>query len=436
LWKIGCECDSLFYGWGDVTGDGIDDLVISCSGLETQSGKLYVINGSNRFIEWVRSFSFSGIGGMSGPRLDDFDGDGMTDIILGTIDFSENISNVFVFKGTNGHKKWSKSWDNKIFLRLCNLSDFTGDGINEQCLEFGRFTPFTLKTVEIQVLSGEWGSLIWRKEINVFLPGHSKDLNGDNVGDILLPRCTDIGENRYLCSVSAISGIDGSEIWESSFVTEGSEGWGGLFVGVGGEDDLNGDGITDPLFICTGKLILINGENGSEIGNVECPVSSIWTGDDFNKDGIKDILLGTGKGVYLVIIELMNDTIPPVIANVSVTNVTNNSAVITWITDEFADSVVKYGENSMVYTKMCTDELFVKEHSTTLMGLSPGITYYFVVNSTDRSENSAESLEYSFTTAKISEKINSSSMRECLGGKLVQKPQSKEKEIPITEQNL
>ena len=98
-------------------------------------------------------------------------------------------------------------------------------------------------------------------------------------------------------------------------------------------------------------------------------------------------------------IELMNDTMPPVIANVSVVNVTNNSAVITWRTDEFADSVVKYGENSTVYTKTCKDELFVKEHEIALTGLSPRTTYYFVVNSTDRSGNSAESVEYWFDTS-------------------------------------
>jgi hypothetical protein len=98
-------------------------------------------------------------------------------------------------------------------------------------------------------------------------------------------------------------------------------------------------------------------------------------------------------------LELMNDTIPPVIADVSVMNVTNNSAVITWVTDGFADSIVKYGENSTVYTKKCKDELFVKEHVVTLKGLSPATKYYFVVNSTDRSGNSADSLECWFDTS-------------------------------------
>ena len=94
--------------------------------------------------------------------------------------------------------------------------------------------------------------------------------------------------------------------------------------------------------------------------------------------------------------EFMADTIPPEIADISVINLVNNSAKVTWKTDEFADSVLKYGVNSTAYTETCKDELFVKEHVVTLTGLSPDTTYYFVVNSTDQSGNSAESSEYRF----------------------------------------
>lgn len=96
--------------------------------------------------------------------------------------------------------------------------------------------------------------------------------------------------------------------------------------------------------------------------------------------------------------ELMNDTIPPVITEVSVLTVTGNSAAITWLTDEFADSIVNYGVNSTVYTATSTDNLYVKEHRMALAGLSSGTTYYFVVKSADRSGNSAVSMEYTFTT--------------------------------------
>jgi chitodextrinase len=94
--------------------------------------------------------------------------------------------------------------------------------------------------------------------------------------------------------------------------------------------------------------------------------------------------------------EFMADTIPPVITDISVINLVNKSAKVTWKTDEFADSVLKYGVNSTAYTETCLDVLFVKEHEIALTELSPDTTYYFVVNSTDQSGNSAESSEYRF----------------------------------------
>ncbi|MCW7080650.1 MAG: PKD domain-containing protein, partial [Candidatus Methanospirare jalkutatii] len=97
--------------------------------------------------------------------------------------------------------------------------------------------------------------------------------------------------------------------------------------------------------------------------------------------------------------ELINDITPPIISNITVTNITENSATIKWDTDEFADSLVKYGTSSGAYTKQEYDELFVKKHTVSLYNLSPGTKYYFVVKSVDLSGNSAESSEYSFTTS-------------------------------------
>jgi hypothetical protein len=94
--------------------------------------------------------------------------------------------------------------------------------------------------------------------------------------------------------------------------------------------------------------------------------------------------------------EFMADTIPPVITDISVISLVNNSVKVTWKTDEFADSVLKYGMNSTAYTELSLDVLFVKDHEITLTGLSPDTTYYFVVKSTDQSGNSAESSEYRF----------------------------------------
>jgi len=102
--------------------------------------------------------------------------------------------------------------------------------------------------------------------------------------------------------------------------------------------------------------------------------------------------------------ELINDTTPPIISNITVTNITENSATIKWNTDEFADSLVKYGTSSGTYTKQEYDELFVKKHAVSLYNLSPGTKYYFVVKSVDLSGNSVESSEYTFTTTGVPNK--------------------------------
>jgi hypothetical protein len=100
-------------------------------------------------------------------------------------------------------------------------------------------------------------------------------------------------------------------------------------------------------------------------------------------------------------IELFNDTEPPVITNVTTTNITDKSATIKWDTDEIANSLVKYGEVSGIYTESEEDTSRIKNHTIKLIGLLPGTCYYFIVNSTDRSGNSAESSEFNFNTSGV-----------------------------------
>ena len=99
--------------------------------------------------------------------------------------------------------------------------------------------------------------------------------------------------------------------------------------------------------------------------------------------------------------ELVKDTTPPIITNVTATNITDNSATINWDTDEFADSLVKYGKTSGIYTESVKEMLYVKNHTIDLTELASGTTYYFMINSADRSGNSAESAEYRFTTSGL-----------------------------------
>ncbi len=80
---------------------------------------------------------------------------------------------------------------------------------------------------------------------------------------------------------------------------------------------------------------------------------------------------------------------PPVISNVQVTNITPNSATVTWETNVEATSKVYYGQ-TIPPTNTIEDLNYVKNHSITLTGLSSCTTYYFYVSSTDEGGNTAE----------------------------------------------
>lgn len=92
---------------------------------------------------------------------------------------------------------------------------------------------------------------------------------------------------------------------------------------------------------------------------------------------------------------LMNDTAPPQIDTVADNTISGNTVVITWNTDEFADSTVVYGTQSGSYPLSVSNTLLVKRHAITLTQLSAETTYFYQTQSTDRSGNTAHSSEYS-----------------------------------------
>jgi len=95
------------------------------------------------------------------------------------------------------------------------------------------------------------------------------------------------------------------------------------------------------------------------------------------------------------------DITPPMITNISVASITKDSAIISWETGELSDSVIEYGTQSGNYTEMVHTASYVMYHSIDLIELIPNTTYYYVVNSTDPSGNSAQSTEYNFTTHPV-----------------------------------
>lgn len=94
---------------------------------------------------------------------------------------------------------------------------------------------------------------------------------------------------------------------------------------------------------------------------------------------------------------MLGDTTPPVVANLQAT-VNKHTATITWTTNEFAKSVLRYGTQSGLYANSVSKPLYEKSHSVVIDTLTVGV-YYFVIESTDRDNNSGTTSESSFVVA-------------------------------------
>lgn len=231
----------------DVSGDESDDVVL-CSAGNT----IYCINGN---------------------------ASGTTDIIwektIGTVEYTRGIS---------------------------SINDINGDGFKDIIIG----TAWGDKA--ITALSGLTGNIIWRHQTNnygsggwVYAVDSQFDYNGDAFPDVLAATGDDAngtGPKRVYC----LNGQTGAVIWEFPNY--------GAVYSVIGINDFTGDGIPDVVAGATdagetnGQIIGINGLNGSLAWSTPTSGSAVWALEslgDINNDGIGDIIAGSFNGsVYII----------------------------------------------------------------------------------------------------------------------------------------
>jgi hypothetical protein len=99
------------------------------------------------------------------------------------------------------------------------------------------------------------------------------------------------------------------------------------------------------------------------------------------------------------------DTKAPTISNITVAAVTKNAAVVTWQTDELANSQMTYDTRSASSSGLphsnttVLDDTLTANHAVTISGLTASTVYYFKVLSTDAASNSTTSDENNLETS-------------------------------------
>ena len=97
-------------------------------------------------------------------------------------------------------------------------------------------------------------------------------------------------------------------------------------------------------------------------------------------------------------VSLPADNTPPVISNVTDSDVTDTGAIIIWTTDEAATSQIEYGATAGYSLSTTFDANLVNTHSVNLTGLTANTTYHYRVKSKDAAGNESMSADYSFSS--------------------------------------
>jgi hypothetical protein len=198
---------------------------------------------------------------------------------------------------------------------ICVLGDVDGDGTRDLALARSKSGNWTGGKPSVTVVSGATGETIWAVEAGMFdvLLGASLtplgDLDGDDVGDLLVGTPTDMGDPSDMNNFAwVLSGRDGRRLLEMHGNTVLCDGGGNDQFGIStaAAGDMDGDGIGDfwvgstvargelGEWLSLGRVRAFSGSTGQELRRFDAPKERVagWllaTLGDVDGDGVLDI---------------------------------------------------------------------------------------------------------------------------------------------------
>lgn len=297
---------------GDVDNDGVEDFIIGAAEYDSPEGQIdigraYVRSGATLQILLV--FTGDDEGDRMGADVaaaGDINGDGFDDVLVSApgafVDGGES-GIVYVFSGYNGIQLRTYTEDQQLGVRLANVGDFNGDGFDDHGMKSGGNTVY--------VYSGASGLLLFEETgIDFFGKSFSGagDVNNDGFSDLIVGNHK--ADSPFSDSGAAFvySGQTGKLLYEFGGDNANDQ----FGTAVGGVGDIDGDGFDDVASAArhssvggpasgyvhffsgqTGNIIFSYfGESGDELA------SQLKSIGDITGDGVSDILIAAGKGVF------------------------------------------------------------------------------------------------------------------------------------------
>ncbi len=286
MWEVYVYSGSVYDQPGltiieDIDGDGYQDIIVGTTGGDRS---IIALSGKTGSQIWKHQTSEYGQGGWvyAVDATFDYNGDGLTDVLAATGDDFEDIGpkRVYCLNAVDGVSLWETYVGGPVFS-VIGVEDFTGDGIPDA---IGGASSANETEGKVIGISGSNGAMEWTKTTggsSVWALMQLDDISGDGIKDIA---AGDFGGNYYY-----INPVGNTEIFQGSIS-------GSLILRFEKLQDVNNDGFSD-ILVAHSKYngIVLDGHSGSNIWlhPLEDKSWNVAVIDDISGDGINDVLIGT-----------------------------------------------------------------------------------------------------------------------------------------------
>ena len=324
---------------GDVNGDGYNDVIVGAylfDNGQTNEGRAFVyhgsVNGLSLTANWTGEINQTGAGfGISVSTAGDVNGDGYSDVIVGSANFNNGQANeggAFIYYGSSSglslsvnHTLEVNQVDAGFGQSVSTAGDINGDGYSDVIVGSQNFDNGESNEGKVFVYfgssNGPTSSFNWTAEGNQIdakfgsCVSSAGDVNGDGFSDVIVGAMLfdngQLEEGKTFVYFGSALGLSLTPNW--TFESNQANGQSGNSVSTAG--DINGDGYSD---VIVGAYTYSNGQSaegsaflfhGSAAGLSLTPnwtgesnqassqyAYSVCTAGDVNGDGYSDVIVG------------------------------------------------------------------------------------------------------------------------------------------------